>query len=193
MGAPSSCVLHIDVPVLVGVVPLGSRILLCICLIAGVLLMMISSSNVAAQSCQKVTVSSNYPEQAAPKEQVQVTTTIAGSCASGPEDYFSVRVDVTDRVSKALLSSNSGPIGYSTTNFSVNVQNSVTTPTGNLTWLIQIDSYLIIDAQESHLNSTTGSIQVGSTPIPEFPAAQPIVLLLALAATLSLNRRKLPK
>jgi hypothetical protein len=172
---------------------LRPRILLCACLIAGVLLMMISSSNVAAQSCQKVTVSSNYPNQAAPKEQVQVTTTIAGSCTSGPEDYFSVRVDVTDPVSKAQLSSNNVPIGYSTTNFSVNVQNSVTTPTGNMTWLIQIDSYLVIDAQISHLNSTTGRIQVGITPIPEFPAAQPIVLLLAVAATVSLSRRKIKR
>jgi hypothetical protein len=177
----------------VGVIFLGPRTALCSCLILAVLFAMISTSNVAAQSCQKVTVSSNYPKQAAPKEQVQVTTTIAGSCASGPEDYFSVRVDVTDSVSKALLSSNGGPIGYSVTNFSVNVQNSVTTPTGNLTWLIEIDSYLIINAQESHSNSTTGKIQVGSTPVPEFHSAQPVLLLLALAATLALNRRKLPK
>ena len=176
-----------------GMILLGARTALCSCLILAVLFAMISSSNVAAQSCQEVNVSSNYPKQAAPKEQVQVTTTIAGSCTSGPEDYFSVRVDVTDRVSKALLSSNSGPIGYSVTNFSVNVQNSVTTPTGNLTWQIEIDSYLIIDAQESHLNSTMDTIQVGSMPVPEFPAPQPVILLLALAATLGLSRRKFPK
>lgn len=169
------------------------RTALCSCLILAVLFAMISSSNVVAQSCKKVTVSSNYPKQAAPQEQVQVTTTIAGSCASGPEDYFSVRVDVTDSVSKALLSSNSNPVGYAVTNFSVNVQNSVTTPTGNLTWLIEIDSYLIIDAQTSHVNSTTGMIQVGSTPVPEFPAPQPLILLLASAATLTLSRRKSPK
>lgn len=170
---------------------LGSRAALCSCLILAVLFVMISGSNVAAQSCKKVTVSSNYPTQAAPQEQVQVTTTIAGQCISGPEDYFSVRVDVADQVSKALLSSESAPIGYSITNFTVNVQNSVTTPKGNLTWVIEIDSYLIIDAQESHLNSTTGSIQVGSTPVPEFQAGHSLVLLVALTVTLILYRRRL--
>lgn len=170
---------------------MSPRILLCICLIAGVLLMAISNSNIAAQSCQKVTVSSDYPKQAAPNEQVQVTTTIAGSCISGPEDYFSVRVDITDQVSKAFLSSESAPIGYDITNFSVKVQNSASTPAGNRTWLIEIDSYLIIDAQEYHLNSTMGTIQVGSTPVPEFHANPSLVLLLALTATLSLYRRQL--
>lgn len=176
-----------------GPILLGHQTALCVFLIAGVLFTMISSSNVAAQSCQKVTVSSNYPKQAASTAQVQVTTTIAGSCISGPEDYFSVRVDVTDSVSKALLSEQSVPIGYDTKNFSVNVQNSVTTPAGNRTWLIQIDSYLIIDSQVSHLNSTTGMIQVGSTAVPEFHADRSLVLLLALTATLSLYRRKLHK
>ena len=169
---------------------MGARTALCSCLILAVLFSMISSFNVAGQSCHQVTVSSNYAKQAAPNEQVQVTTTIAGSCTSGPEDYFSARVDVTDSVSKALLSSNSVPIGYSVTNFSVSVQNSVTTPSSNLTWLIDIDSYLIIDAQESHLNSTTGSIVVGNTPVPEFQADYSLVLLLALTTTLVLYRRQ---
>jgi hypothetical protein len=170
-------------------IPLNLRILLCICLIAGVLFATISGSNVAAQSCKKVTVSSNYPKQADPNQQVQVSTTIAGSCTSGPEDYFSVRVDVTDGVSKAILSSESAPIGYSVGNFSVTVQNSATTPAGNRTWLIVIDSYLTIDGTQSHLNSTTGMIQVGGTAVPEFQANNSFVLLLAVAATLVLYRR----
>lgn len=190
--AVASCVLQIDVPVLVGTVPLGVRSLLCICMIAAVLLAM-SSSNVAAQSCRKVTASSDYPMQAASNEQVQVTTTIAGSCSSGPEDYFSVRVDITDPVSKALLSSGTAPIGYSITNFTVRVQNSVLTPADNRTWLIEINSYLFIDAQIAHSNSTTGTIQVGGTPVPEFRPDHTLVLLLALTATLSLHRRRLHK
>jgi hypothetical protein len=168
---------------------LNSRILLCICLIAGVLFVTISGSGVAAQSCKKVSASSSYPKQAEPNQQVQVTTIIVGSCTSGPEDYFSVRVDVTDSISKAILSSESVPIGYSVGNFSVTVQNSATTPAGNRTWVIVIDSYLTIDGTQSHLNSTTGMIQVSSTAVPEFHANSTLVLLLAIAATLVLYRR----
>ncbi len=172
---------------------MNPRILLCACLVAAVFLITISTSNVAAQSCQKVTVSSNYPKQATPNAQVQVTTTIDGTCLSGPEDYFSVRVDITDSVSKALLSSESAPLGYATTNFSVSVQNSASTPADNGTWLIEIDSYLFIDGQASHLNSTMGTIQVGGTPVPEFPPEFSLVLLLTITAALSLYGRKFPK
>ena len=154
---------------------------------------MISSSIVAASTCQTVAVSSNYPQQAAPNEQVQVITTIAGSCTSSGEDYFAVRVDVADGASKSLLSENSVPIGYNANNFSVKVQNSATTPAGNQTWLIEINSYMIENAQVSLLNATTGMIQVGSTPVPEFHADRSLVLLLALTATLGLYRRKLHK
>jgi hypothetical protein len=172
---------------------LNPRILLCICLIVGVLFATISGSNVAAQSCKKVDVASNYPKQAEPNQQIQVTTTIIGSCTSGPEDYFSVRVDLTDGVSKALLSTESTPIGYSVSNFTVTVQNSATTPTGNRTWPIVIDTYLTIDGTQSHLNSTTAMIQVGSTAVPEFHASPSLVLLLALAVTLGVYLRKLHK
>ncbi|MGA8856596.1 MAG: hypothetical protein WB643_05450 [Candidatus Bathyarchaeia archaeon] len=173
---------------------MNPRIALCSCLIAWVLLMMMSGATVAASICQTVTVSSTYPHQASPNQQVQVTTTVAGSCTSDGEDYFAVRVDLADGVSKSLLSSNSVPIGYNASNFSVKVQNAATAPPGNQTWLIEVDTYMIQAGGLSGkylLNATTGSIEVGSTPVPEFQADHSLVLLLALTATLGLYRRKL--
>lgn len=149
-----------------------------------------SVPSVAAQNCKKATASSNYPKQAASNETIQVITTITGSCSMGSEDFLAVRVDITDPVSKLPLSMESASVGYSVANFSVTVQNSVLTPAGNQTWLIGIDSYLYIDSQESHVNSTMAMIQVGGTPVPEFPAGHSLVLLLALTAALSLYRRK---
>ena len=99
---------------------LNPRIFALLCLIAGVLAHDDVRSHGRGTICQTVTVSSTYPNQASPNQQVQVTTTVAGSCTSDGEDYFAVRVDLADGVSKSLLSSNSVPIGYNANNFSVN-------------------------------------------------------------------------
>jgi hypothetical protein len=61
----------------------------------------------------------------------------------GHHNYYAVRVDLADGVSKSLLSSNSVPIGYNANNFSVTVQNAATVPPGNQTWLIEVDTYMI--------------------------------------------------
>lgn len=181
-----------------GLVLLTPRILLYTCLIVGLVLVMISGSIVTASPCQTIIVSSTYPHQASPNQQIQVTTTIAGSCMSNGEDYFAVRVDLVDNASKSPLSSNSAPIGYNAKNFSVIVHNAATAPPSNHTWPIEVETYLTqagaLNGQYL-LNATTISIQVGDTAVPEFQIQHPLTLLMLTltATTMTLYRRKLRK
>jgi hypothetical protein len=174
---------------------LNLRTVLCTSLITWILLVVVSRSTVAASLCQTVTVSSAYPHQAFPAQPLQVITSVAGSCTSDGEDYFSIRVDLLNGSSRSLLSSNSTPIGYNANNFSAKVENGVTAPSGNQTWPIEVDTYLIQAgglSGTSLLNATTLTIQVGDTSLPEFPINYSFILLFALTATtLTLYRHKL--
>ncbi len=161
------------------------RIAIHISLIAWIVLLALSGSPVRASLCQTVTVSSAYPHQASPGQELQVVTTIAGSCTSDGEDYFSVRVDLADSASKSILSSNSTSIGYNANNFSVNVENLATTPMSNGTWPMDVDTYMLQAGGVSGkylLNATTAAIQVGDAPLPEFQQSPAPILILALSA-----------
>jgi hypothetical protein len=126
-----------------GVIRLNLRNGLCLSLIGRITLIAVSGSTVLTSLCQTINVSSTYHHQASPSQQTQVVTTMAGSCTSGGEDYFAVRVDLADSASKSILSSNRPPIGYNANNFSVKVENVVTTPLTNQTWPIDVDTFLL--------------------------------------------------
>lgn len=100
-------------------------------------------SSVSAPRCQISNVSYSYPHQASPNVRIEVDTTVAGSCASSGEDYYSVRVDLVDMGSGYIASSSSTPIGYYPSNFTVVAPTSVMTPSSNETWLLGIHVYVI--------------------------------------------------
>src|SRR5208282_1010450 len=166
-------------------IQLNLRIAIHLTLIGCIMLLALSGSTVKANLCQTVTVSSTYPHQASPGQQVQLVTTVSGSCTSDGEDYFAVRVDLADSLSKAILSSNSTSIGYNANNFSVNVRNVATAPTSNGTWSLDVDTYMIQAGAASGkylLNATTVAIQVGDAPLPEFQQSQATIIILAIIA-----------
>lgn len=161
------------------------------------MLLALSGSAVRASLCQTINVSSAYPHQASAGQQIQIVTTVAGSCTSDGEDYFAVRVDLADSVSNSVLSSNSTPIGYNANNFSVSVENFATAPLSNQTWPINVDTYFIQSggASGNYLaNATTVAIQVGNTPLSEFYDSQLSILIITLSAMpLTLRRLTLRK
>jgi len=164
---------------------LNLRIAIHIGLIAWIILLALSGSTVKASLCQTITVSSAYPRQASPGQQTQIVTKVAGSCTSDGEDYFAVRVDLADSVSKSILSSNSTSIGYNANNFSVSVENVATAPLNNGTWPLDVNTYMLQAGGVSGtylLNATTVAINVGGTPLPEFQQGQAAILILALSA-----------
>lgn len=169
-------------------IQLNLRIAIHITLIGYIVLLALSGSNVKANLCQTITVSSTYPHQASPGQQVRLVTTVAGSCTSDGEDYFAVRVDLADSVSKSILSSNSTSIGYNANNFSVSVENVATTPLNNGTWPVDVDTYMIQAGAASGkylLNATTVAIQVGDAPLPEFQSQAAILILAVIAIPLT--------
>lgn len=164
---------------------MNKRTALLATLIGVLMLLAISGSTVRASLCQTVTVSSTYPHQASPGQHVQLVTTVAGSCTSDGEDYFAVRVDLADGVSKSIISSNSTPIGYNANNFSVRVENAATAPLSNGTWRIDVDTYMVQAGGVSGkflVNAMTVAIQVADPSLPEFEQSQAAILILALSA-----------
>ncbi len=107
------------------------------------LTLFLSNTSVFAARCQISNVSYGYPQQAATNQRILITSTVAGSCVSNGEDYYSVRVDLVDIPSGSIVSSNSTPIGYNATNFTVTAENMPTTPGNNGTWHVGIDVYVI--------------------------------------------------
>ncbi|HUK29415.1 MAG TPA: hypothetical protein VLV31_13405 [Candidatus Acidoferrales bacterium] len=165
----------------------------CLMLITAMLFVACSTSTAEASLCQTVNVSSSYPHQSTPLTQVQIATTVAGSCASDGEDYFSVRVDLLDRISGTVLSANSASIGYNATSFSVTIQNGATTPATNQTWAVVVNTYLIqagAVSGQSLLNSTSITIQIGATPLPEFQNNTPVLTSLVFAAAIGIISKK---
>ncbi|MGD0178094.1 MAG: hypothetical protein ABSA50_08430 [Candidatus Bathyarchaeia archaeon] len=165
-------------------------------LLTGLLLGLLVSSSVAAARCQISNVSYAYPRQANPNEEIQVDTTVAGSCASTGLDYYSVRVDLVDMNSN-YVSSSSTPIGYSATNFTVVAINSVTTPSSNGTWPLGIHVYVIRAGGTNgfylfdYQRVSNATIQVGSaTPVPEFNLGLGIIVFAALSAGIIIVRTR---
>lgn len=159
--------------------------------------MLLGSATVAAARCQISSVSYNYPQQAEPNQEIEVDTQVVGSCVSTGIDYYSVRVDMVDVNSSAIISSSSTPIGYSASNFTVTARNMATTPSYNSTWPLQMFVYVI------RAGGTAGSylldyrtvgnatIQVGAMPVPEFPYDRWFAVgLLLVGAALAVCRRR---
>jgi hypothetical protein len=133
-----------------------------------------------------------------PNQQIKSSTNVTGSCVSDGEDYYSVRVDLIDTSSGAIISSNSTPIGYNAENFTVTVENVATTPSNNATWHLYINVYVIRAGGTGgsnlldYRNSTNATIQIGApTPIPEFPITQSFSAVAALfVASVGMQRRR---
>lgn len=170
---------------------MSSKLVVCISCLVWMLLIVANSP--AASLCQLGNVTSNYPHQALPNQQIQVSTTIAGSCASDGEDYFSARVDLVDKLSNSTISSNSTPIGYNATDFSVTVENVVVTPSMNVTWPLEIDVYVTESGGvvgKYLFTVSNATIQVGAMPVPELHAEPGLVIsIMVLAATLMVRRK----
>ena len=155
---------------------------------------MFSTSSVASASlCQLSNVSSSYPHQALPNQQIQFSTNVVGSCDSDGEDYFAVRVDLVDSQSNSMSSSNSVPVGYNANNFSVTVENHIVTPHENMTWPLEIDVYVLESgglAGKYLLRVDNATIQVGNMSMPEFNLApNSIIPLTLLVAVLVVRQR----
>ena len=162
------------------------------CLV-GILLILAPNSPVAASLCQLSNVTSAYPHEALPNQQIQVRTTITGSCASDGEDYFSARVDLVDKLRNSTISSNSIPIGYNATNFSVAVENVAVTPSLNVTWPLEVNVYVTESGGVSGkylFASYNATIQVGPMPVPEIHAEPDLIISITLLVTTLMIVRK---
>lgn len=170
-----------------------SRITIGASLLAWILLMFSTNSAASASLCQLSNVASTYPHQALPNQQIQVSTNVAGSCASNGEDYFAVRVDLVDKLSNSMPSSNSVPVGYNAKNFSVTVENHAVTPHENVTWPLEIDVYVLESgglAGKYLLRVDNATIQVGNMSMPEFNLAPSSVIPLTLLVTVLVIRQR---
>ena len=175
---------------------LNSKAVVCSSVVLGLLLLLFSSM-VSAARCQIKGVSFSYPNQALPSQQIQVDTFVAGSCASSGQDYYSVRVDLVDISSSYIVSSSSTPIGHTASDFNVTAVNTVTTPSSNMTWPLQIHVYVIRAGGTNgvylldYQTVSNATIQVSATALPEFhynPAS--IIIITACAIGVIRYRRR---
>jgi hypothetical protein len=161
------------------------------------LFLLLTDSMVSGARCQISGVSYNYPDQALPSQQIQVETTVVGSCASTGEDYYSVRVDLVDMQSSYIISSSSTGIPYNdATHFNVTAVNPVVTPAANMIWPLQIHVYVIRAGGTNgvylldYQTVSNATIRVGATPIPEFRFSPGLMIMTTLGlAILTLYRR----
>jgi len=158
---------------------------------------MLVSSMVSGARCQISGVSYNYPGQALPSQQIQVETTVLGSCVSDGEDYYSLRVDLVDAQSSYIISSTSTPIGHNATDFNVTAVNPAMTPATNMTWPLQIHVYVIRAGGTNGIylldyqTISNATIQVGATALPESRFSPMFTIVTTLVvATLALYRRR---
>jgi len=151
---------------------------------------------VSGARCQISGVSYNYPGEALPSQQIQVQTTVLGSCASNGEDYYAVRVDLVDLQSSYIISSSDTPIGHNATDFNVTAVNPVTTPASNMTWPLQIHVYVIRAGGTNgvylldYQTMSNATIQVGATPISESQLSPIFIVTSLVLAALVLSRRR---
>jgi hypothetical protein len=167
-------------------------------IIASLFVTMIMSP-VGAARCQIANVSYLYPQTAPPNQQIEVDATIVGSCATTGMDYYSARADVTGVSCNYRMCSNSTPIGYDANNFNVTIHNWLSTPNYTGALPLQIHVYVIRagGTEGSYLldYQTVGNatIQLGSTPVPEFQTGSNLTLVFLFAAAgvvLTLKRRR---
>jgi len=173
---------------------LFSKFALAISLVAGMFIVLIIPAAVSSSLCTLASVTSIYPHEALPNQQIQVNTTIVGSCASDGEDYFSARVDIVDKLANSTISSNSIPIGYYAKNFSVTIQNVAVTPSQNRTWPLEIDVYVTESGGVNGKYSLTinnATIQVGTLPLPEFHINPNVMITTILLAAILIIRTQM--
>ena len=170
-----------------------SKLMLSISLVAGIFMILITTSAVSSSLCTLAGVTSTYPHEALPNQQIQVSTTIVGSCASDGEDYFSARADLVDKLANSTLSSNSIPIGYNAKNFSVTIQNVAVTPSVNGTWPLEVSVYVTESGGVNGkylLTINNATIQVGTLPTPEFHVDPNVVVVAILLAAILMIRNR---
>ncbi len=161
------------------------------------LIVLLNISSVAATRCQISSVDYTYTQQAGPNQQIEVDTTVIGSCVSTGVDYYSLRVDLVDTNSTAILSTSSTPIGYSANNFTITARNLATAPSYNATWPLQMYVYVIRAGGTNGAYlldyKTVGSatIQVGAMAIPEFRASSWFPIVTSLLAAVLITSRKI--
>jgi hypothetical protein len=159
------------------------------CLVLAALVALLALSTVSAVRCQISNVFYAYPQGAQPNQQINVSTNIAGSCASDGEDYYAVRVDLVDPSSGSIISSSDVPIGYNAKSFNVTTSNPATAPSVNGTWPLQIHVYVIRAGGTNGMYlldyETVGNatIQVGSVAVPEFHFGWELAAVTTLIAT----------
>jgi len=163
-------------------------------LILGLQLILLTSI-VSGARCQISGVSYNYPGEAMPSQQIEVQTTVLGSCASNGEDYYAVRVDLVDLQSSYIISSSDTPIGHNATNFNVTAVNPVMTPAANMTWPLQVHVYVIRAGGTNGIylldyqTVSNATIQVGAAPMPESQFSPMFIIVTTFVlAILVLNR-----
>ena len=148
--------------------------------------------------CEITGVSYDYPHEAQPDQQIQVNTTVNGSCVTDQMKYYSVRVDLVDLHSGNTITISSSPIGYRAENFSVTVTDTAITPsTPNASWPVQVRVYVMNAGGGggpggiyliAYSATTNATIQIlSATPVPEIPSLAicfMLALILALASIL---------
>jgi len=162
-----------------------------------IMIFVLLTNEVTAARCQVSKISYAYTQYAAPAQQIQVNTTVAGSCTSNGDDYYSVRVDLVDKVSKSILSSSNTPIGYNAKNFTVTAKNGATAPSRNATWPLLVYVYVIRAGGTSgiylfdYTSIGNATVQVGAVPVPEFYVSSeyPAMFLLAISGLILSYRR----
>jgi hypothetical protein len=151
-------------------------------------------TKVAAARCQVTNVSYLYPHQVDPNQQIQVSTVVAGSCISNGADYYSVRVDLVDKLSNSIISSSNTPIGYKANNFSITAKNLATAPSRNVTWPLGVYVYVVRAGGTSgaylfdYKTIGNATVQVGAVTVPEFHNSADLFVIFAFTtATLILS------
>jgi len=160
-------------------------------LLIGIILILTAPS-ASSSLCQLSSVTSTYPHEAQPNQRIQVNTTVAGTCASDGEDYFSARADLVDKLANVTVSSNSTPIGYNAKNFSVTIENVAVTPSLNVTWPLEVYVYVTESGGVNGrylLTVNNATVQVGTLPVPEFNFNSNLAIIV-LGITILMLRRK---
>ena len=143
-----------------------------------------------AARCQVTNVSYQYPRHAAPNQQIQVNTIVTGSCISNGIDYYSVRVDLVDKLSNSFISSSNTPIGYKANNFTITAKNPATAPSRNVTWPLGVYVYVVRAGGTSGIYlfdyTTIGNatVQVGAVAVPEFHTIPDLFVIFAFTTAI---------
>ncbi|HUK50441.1 MAG TPA: hypothetical protein VLV18_05350 [Terriglobales bacterium] len=126
---------------------------------------LVSTSLVQAQSaaCTINQLTPSFPSNINPGQQFQVTTTLGISCYQW-RTYYTGRLDLVDKSSHMVLSSNYLNIGFKPT-YSSTITNNATAPNTNGPWNLALNLYIFEEASmvQSSINHPL-QVTVGSAP-----------------------------